>query len=394
MSEFKCPVVRVKIVAHDNADSLEIALVGGYNCVVKKGAFRDGDLAVYLPEQSVLPDWLLKELGFWDDMNNKGTLTSSAGNRIKAIKLRGVLSQGILVAGMPYSETEAFFTTEEYEGNQNAAFLAEDEDAAQALGVTKYEPPVPMHMAGKVAGGDLDATMSYDFDNLKAVPYIFEAGEQVAITEKLHGTLCQVGLIPQRIWEGKSWAEKAPLIDVLGNYRGVVTSKGLGKRGLLLDPSDTTNLYVDMVNRLDLWERLLNCVSLLGLDPNLPIFLVGEIYGYGVQDLTYGTTDRHFRAFDLYVGDRSTGYFVSWQQFHALMNESDIETVPHLAIGPFSKELVDIHTNGNTTLTNEKHMREGVVIKAVDEGTGRWGRKIAKSVSEAYLLRKNATEFN
>ena len=394
MSDFKCPVVRVTIVPHPNADAIEIAQVGGYNAIVKKGQFKTGDLAVYIPEQAVLPEWLLKELGFWDDMNGKGTLSSSAGNRVKAIKLRGVLSQGILVDGEPYDENQWMFTSQPHEGNQGAALLSEGDDAADTMGIVTYEVPVPMHLAGKVAGGDLDATISYDFDNLKAVPYIFEAGEEVAITEKLHGTLCQVGLIPRRIWEGKPWAEKAPIIDVLENYRGIVTSKGLAKKGFLLDPSDSTNLYVDMVNRLDLWERLLNCVSLLGLDQDQPIFLFGEIYGHGVQDLTYGAEDRQFRAFDLYVGDRSTGGFVSWREFHSLMNESDIDTVPHLAVAPFSKELVDTHTNGNTTLTDQKHIREGIVIKAVTEAQSKWGRKIAKSVSEAYLLRKNATEFN
>lgn len=97
MSTFECPVVRVAIEPHPNADAIELARVGGYLAIVKKGQFKDGDLAVYIPEQAVLPEWLLKLLGFWDDLNGKGTLSGSAGSRVRAIKLRGVLSQGLLI---------------------------------------------------------------------------------------------------------------------------------------------------------------------------------------------------------------------------------------------------------------------------------------------------------
>jgi len=74
---------------------------------------------------------------------------------------------------------------------------------------------------------------------------------------------------------------------------------------------------------------------------------------------------------------------------------------PVLYVGPYSKEVVLHHTDGNTVVQPEvtrnyiAQIREGVVVKSVSEVPNkRYGRKIAKSVSEAYLLRKNATEFN
>ena len=72
MSKFSCDVVRVKLEPHPNADAIEICRVGDYQFIVKKDQFKDGDLAIYIPEQAVIPEWLLKEMGFWDEGKNKG----------------------------------------------------------------------------------------------------------------------------------------------------------------------------------------------------------------------------------------------------------------------------------------------------------------------------------
>jgi RNA ligase (TIGR02306 family) len=411
MSQFECPVVRVTIEPHDNADSLEIARVGGFMSIVKKGQFKTDELAVYLPEQSVLPEWLLKHMGMWDEINGKGKLSGSAGNRIKAIKLRGVLSQGILVGGPQksygavnpaHAMLPIHFISEHGTpaGSYDAhVCLSEGECAAEVMGVTKYEPKVPANMAGRIAGGDLDATIGYDFENIKKFPSLFEDGELVAMTEKIHGTFVQIGLIPEAIWSGKAWADK--MADIMFGdlkYKAVVTSKGQGAKGLLLDTTDTGNLYVKIASELLLWNRLLTLRQELGLPNDKPIFLLGEIFGPGVQDgFTYGQGGHTFRAFDIYVGTRSDGYFVDYHAMIALCGDAGVDMVPLLYFGPFTAAALAMHTDGETRMTSSNpHMREGVVVKAVSEARHpRYGRKIAKSVSEAYLLRKGATtEFN
>lgn len=396
MSNFECPVVRVTIESHDNADSLEIARVGGFMSIVKKGQYKTGDLAVYIPEQAILPEWLLKTLGFWDDLNNKGKLSGGAGNRVKAMKLRGVLSQGLLVAlladeGSVFVETDGVnFCGEE--------LVEENQDAAEFLGITKYEPHVPAHMAGRVAGGDLDATIGYDFENIKKFPTLFTEGEQVVITEKIHGTFVQVGLIPQAIYEGKSWAEKMPTFVIGREYfKGIVTSKGQGAKGLLLDTADESNLYVKIARTKGLWDRLIELRHDIGVPGDKPIFICGEIFGPGVQDgFAYGQDNHAFRAFDIYVGTRSDGYYLDFTTMNELCNNLDIQMVPVLYRGPFNAGALALHTNGVTYLTaNNPHMREGGVVKTVRESKHpKFGRKIAKSISEAYLLRKGSqTEF-
>ena len=97
MASLIAEVVQIKILEHPDADALEIAKVKGYQSIVRKGQFETGDLAVYIPEQSIVPEWLLRRLNLWDDAKGKGKLAGSNGDRVKAQKIRGVLSQGILL---------------------------------------------------------------------------------------------------------------------------------------------------------------------------------------------------------------------------------------------------------------------------------------------------------
>lgn len=395
MSEFSCPVVRVTIIPHPNADAIEIAKIGDFQSIVKKNQFRSGDLAVYIPEQAIVPQWLLEEMGMWDPARNKGGLAGSFGNRVKAIKLRGVLSQGLMIAGTPYNAESIMVTSEEHEGNQGAALLAEGDDAAEALGITKWEPKVPSHMAGKIAGVDLAATLGYDFDNIKKKPDLFEEGEEVVITEKIHGTLMQIGVVPSNMANDRY-------------YKGRVTisSKGMGRQGFVLDHTDDTNLYVQAAIKHGLFEKALNFFGDAADEMDRPYFMVGEVYGLtlsgaGVQDLTYDREQLGYRMFDVVCGTRGNEEWFAWEEFCGTAEAMDVPIVPVLFVGPFSKAVVLEHTDGNTVVQPKvtrnyiTQIREGVVVKAWDASYHpSYGCKIAKSVSEAYLLRKGeTTEF-
>ena len=90
MSSFAVTVEKARILPHPNADALELAQIGEYRAVVRKGEFPDGELVVYIQEQAIVPDNLLAELGL------SGRLAGKDGNRVKAVRLRGELSQGIV----------------------------------------------------------------------------------------------------------------------------------------------------------------------------------------------------------------------------------------------------------------------------------------------------------
>lgn len=405
MSEFKCEVVQVKIERHPNADAIEIARVGDYQSIVRKGQFVDGDLAVYIPEQALVPEWLLRQMKLWDEAKNKGGLAGSSGNRVKAIKLRGVVSQGLLLDGqqasMWFDQEECGVIVrrsvpEDTPAWKNQVFFKVGEDAASFLGIVKYEPPIPSNMRGRVVGVDLHATNKYDFDNLKKMPDLFSEDDYVVATEKIHGTHLCIGVVPSKDANEKYFAGRV-----------TISSKGMGAKGFVLDHNDEGNLYAQACKKHDLLNKALSMLGVRADETGEPHFIMGEVFGVthtgaGVQDLTYTGETLDYRAFDICKGNRGSEEYFSWGLVSLLCDTYDVPLVPELYVGKYSKEAVLRVTDGPTTLHNTAsrhhhlaHMREGVVVKCMqDARSPRYGRKIAKSVSDAYLLRKNATEFN
>jgi RNA ligase (TIGR02306 family) len=179
---------------------------------------------------------------------------------------------------------------------------------------------------------------------------------------------------------------------------------------------NASNLYVKMFN--DVGQALVDELTHL-LDTD-SIFVLGEIFGKGVQDLHYGSTEPVFRVFDIYVGNPNgngeTGRYLNSDEvldalewFENRLHESDdgigdeikyggyaVEYMPVLYSGPFSVEVMQEYTDGKETLSGkEAHIREGIVIRtAIERRDNEIGRVILKSVSAAYLTRKgDATEY-
>lgn len=370
MASFSANVVSLVIEEHPNADALELARIGDYRAVVAKGKYQTGDLAVYIPEQAVVPDWIIEKL------NLVGRLAGKQKNRVKAIKLRGVLSQGLVY---PINNRNGYFWIELE--NDSVEPVQCGEDVTDLLGITKYEPPIPVHMAGEVFNAH-GCTLSYDIENLKRYPDTFLEGEDVVITEKLHGTWCCFGYHP----------------DIRESY--VITSKGLSKQGLAfkINEANENNLYIRALDSTTPYENgtggnvLDRVLADYGLDT--PIYLLGEVFGKGVQDLNYGVINPTFRLFDVYIGDPGSGRYMNANELEAFAARYDVLHVPVFHTGPFSKEVVEQFTSGQTVLGAD-HIREGIVIKPAQERYNNdIGRVIAKSVSDDYLTRKGGTEYN
>ena len=350
VATFESRVHALRIEPHPNADRLELAAVGGFRSVVGKGSYVDGDLAAYIPEGAVCPDWLITELGL------EGRLAGSKRNRVKAVKLRGALSQGLVY---PVRD-----------GKIRGQAVAEGDEVTALLELVKYEPPVPIAMQGEVAPAH-GATVHYDIENFKKYPNEFQEGEPVAITEKLHGSWCCLGWHPE--------------------HGAVVTSKGMSDKGLRLKLNDANvnNLYVRAWHaHEDAFEQ---ARARLAADGQ-PFYVLGEVYGRGVQDLHYGEPNPAFAVFDVYVGEPSHGHYLGVEQLRESL--ADLFTlVPSLYDGPFSEAVLLEHTDGATALGG-KHVREGVVVRPAVERDSEFGRVILKNVSGDYLTRKGGTEFN
>jgi RNA ligase (TIGR02306 family) len=364
MSTFSVKVYKANITNHPAADKIELCNIGDYQTIVRKGDYRTGDLVAYIPEQAIVPIPILREL------NLEGSLAGKNKNRVKAIRLRGVLSQGLIYAARPDWQ--------------------EGDDVTEVLGITKWEPPIPANLSGEVFNAGQERTLKYDIENVKHWPDILEENEEVVYTEKLHGTWCCMAVMPPKY--------KHP---EYGNF--FVTSKGLSGRGLAIKTNaeaNENNLYVRLANHYEMENRIRFAFGNLikdELDPQ-PVYVLGELFGSGVQDLGYGSNTSNdenigFRIFDIFVGTPSKGHYLSDTNLEAYCKRLGIKRVPVIYRGPHSKQKMLELTNGVETVSGKSiHIREGLVARpCVERQHQKLGRVQLKSISADYLCRKGET---
>ena len=410
MSTFSCPVARVAtVVNHPNADRLSIITLEGlgFTCISAKLAdgaprYKVGDWVVYIPSDSVLPEWLLKRMGFWNSETDKPTLAGSQGNRLKPLKLRGVFSDGVLYP-VEWDDDLALegggsvvVTPDESDPLvDNLTQVELSQDVSDILGVTKYEPPIPAAMAGEVANMS-EHMVKYDFERWERVPDMFELGELVTATEKLHGTCMCI-----------SWLPDITHAEMFGEAQNIlVNSKGLGASGLAFknNAANDHNLYVRILRGLlaqGLEAQLNTLVAVLTEDQQLtittalPVRIWGEVYGAGVQDLHYGTKGPEFAVFDVRIGER----WLTDTELALACAHLGVAKVPLAYTGLFDITALEAVRDGKTMLAGD-NIREGIVVRSenlLPHPTH--GRRIAKMISPNYLLRKTpkgvaATEFH
>jgi RNA ligase (TIGR02306 family) len=411
MASFSVKVHQIKkgsVTDHPGADRLSLVKIDGYTCISAKvdgnHRYKAGDLVVYVPEGAVVPENLLR-MGFWNEEQGKGILAGAAGNRVKAMKIRSVYSQGILFpvgfrAGQHVSSYFVETATDTIEiafGSANTLPDVVGVDVADLLGIFKYEAPIPVGMNGVVTG--CVAVKAFDFNSIQSEPDLFTPGEAVVATEKIHGTFFQCGIIP---------GMNDP--RMFGDGSVYVTSKGLAEKGLAFlnvensrkirfqrwlrrstlgakilrwfgVKKETKSIYVATLERL-LKDGLLDRID-EHCKAAMPLRIFGEIYGKGVQDLHYGTTTSEFRVFDIMCGDE----FIDPDNIERVATLFGLAVVPELYKGPYDLQALEKVRDGKDTLSGT-HVREGIVIRA------KGSRKIAKWVSPAYSLRKGeVTEF-
>jgi RNA ligase (TIGR02306 family) len=265
------------------------------------------------------------------------------------------------------------------------------DDVSDAMGITKYEPTIPAAMAGEVANMH-EHLIKYDFERWERVPDMFEPGEQVTATEKLHGTNMCITWVPDITHE--------EMFGVMGNI--MVSSKGLGAQGLAFknNPANMGNLYVRTLRDLlanDFEQKLESVVAMLTygmqlmITTALPVRIWGEVFGQGVQDLHYGTKAPEFAVFDIKIGER----WLTDAELATACAHLGVAKVPLAYKGPFDQAALEAVRDGATMLGGA-NIREGIVVRSenlLPHVTH--GRRICKMISPDYLTRKdkNATEF-
>jgi RNA ligase (TIGR02306 family) len=351
-----CAVEEIK--PHPMADRVELVRVKNWWCVSGIGSFKVGDKCVYFPPDSVLSKEWTEKFGitkYCGEMPKNPDGTRPPFMRIRAARFRGQPSFGTI----QYPEDSSWEV---------------GSSVIDYYGVTKYEPPV------KIQSGEADTPVSNfhgytDIENIGNYPGVFDDGEEVTFEEKIHGSNCRVGKV-----------------EIDGVFQYACGSNNIRRKEF--NEKGGRSLYW-----MPLTDKVKELLDFLCAD-KYNIVMFGEIYGTGVQDLTYGMTGTGFRGFDIAVNGRYLDYDTKIEMF----KQFDIEYAPCLYRGPFSMEVLAQHTDGPTTLAEPDKIgtkfkgREGVVIRPVverySEKIPNFGRVILKSISVDYLERKGGTEFH
>lgn len=326
----------------EGADAIECAVVGGWKVVAQKGLYQVGDLAVYFEIDS----WIPTEIApFLSKGKEPREFEGVKGERLKTIKLRGQLSQGLL---MPLDEVKRFGPDQDV-GFHVPVTWAEDEDVTEALGIKKWEKPINAQLAGVCRGNFPSLIPKTDQERVQNLKKEIAAaqGMMFEATEKLEGSSMTV-------------------YQLKGEF-------GVCSRNMDLKESEGNAFWATA--RKDDIEAKMRAV-----DEFWDFAIQGELIGPGIQGNIYKLSQPEFRVFDVY--DIMKGEYLLPEARRELIHNMGLKHVPViapyftlnatvdelLAMAEFKSELASVE-------------REGVVFKQNDGGM------TFKAISNKYLLK-------
>jgi RNA ligase (TIGR02306 family) len=363
-----CFVARINEVKPiEGADNIEQAVVGGWNCIVQKGQYTEGDLVVVATTDAVIP----QELS--DSMNVTNYLRK--GGRVRTVKLRGVYSECLIISldSLPQMKKQY--------AKGIGYYWDEGEDLMEVLGIFKYEPPaVQVQLA---SGRKLKYHQNpnfgiyYKFPNIKNVQGMFNEDDVVEVSRKIHGTNARYGIVRKRklsIWDKVKRLFGYKWVDFEYVYGSHNVEKGSDSQGFY--DTDVWKTIAEKYNiREKLWDLFKSLQNVYEIGSGIVIY--GEIYGPGIQkNYDYGLTEIEYTGFDVTIN----GEYQPLDRSFMYHNMLGLQYVPVLAVDMWSQELQERHMFDKIEGTKVPH--EGVVIKKIDGDR----RKVAKIINPEYLI--------
>jgi len=323
------------------ADRIEIAQVLGWQVVVKKDEFKVGDKVIYLEVDSVLPDKKWSE--FLKDKNRPDKPI-----RLKTIRLRGQISQGLVVP-LSIVHEHGYHVNEEFVEYQ-VGF-----DWTERLGIVKYEPPVPASYGGNI----LRARPSY-------VPKTDELRVQSfpSIIDEMQGKLVYFSTKVDDSSGTFSWFE--------GQADVCSRNWSIGE--------DDTNIFWRIAKKHSIIEKL---------ELMKHFAIQGEVAGPGIQKNPLKLNELQFFAFN--VLDIHGRRYLDCDEFLAFCRDLDIPTVPDIVTNlEFTWNLEELLELAKGTYAGTDNPREGIVIRTMEEQRSEaldGGRASFKVINNDFLLK-------
>lgn len=415
MSDWNPQIVRIeKVEKHAGADALSVVTtsIGDYPIITKLSEYTAGDLAVYIPIDTIVPD--TEQFHFlaplkYENYEEDGEVKKRPVGRkyevgnvpesyrvIKAKKIRGQYSQGMLIpinwdkhvkneialggqqdiyemivehyladpsfVGTPVAEAYGFFKWEEEE--EEASDPSAKGNKKKAFAQNEKKP-------------DGWAIPYYDIESIRKFVASLEEGEEIVLTEKIHGANAGFSHDGEKLWcKSRNYYKRGEFeVPIRNPETGEITG-------------------TQVVQSTDQWWEVARTYKLeekLAQHPGLVFF--GEVYGQ-VKGFRYdaeivdGRLQLRVRFFDIW--DTKTMRYLDYDQFQLICLGLKLDMAPELYRGPWlGREKMYPYAEGKTTLGG-KHIREGFVLRTARERFAERlnGRMQVKLVGEGYNLQK------
>jgi RNA ligase (TIGR02306 family) len=383
----------------EGADAIEVATIEGWKVVTKKGEFKVGDDAVYFEIDSFLPTGNPA----WQFLVDKSSRSFNgvAGHRLRTVKLRGQVSQGLVLPLRALPAVTDFFDNTRFDGAS-----ARDFDLSDILGIVKWEQELPAELAGRAAGvfpSYIPKTDQERAQNLR--DDIFQVEDRLFPFD--------VSLLDAQVIE--ALMDKGQLVSLGdGSYAKVMKAKAslddefevtikldgssatfFHKDGHIAACSRNLELKTDESNKDNAFVRMLHDSGFITDLPKLGnIAIQGELMGPGIQGNREKLTKTRLFVFDIYLIDEAR-YATPVERkelFEKLMSFSNGNgLVEHAPVLAYSAKLIDtlgikdveglLKFAEGKSINNE--VREGVVFKRLD------GKFSFKAISNKFLLKES-----
>ena len=321
----------------ENADNLEVATVDGWKVVVVKSEFKAGQPVIYCEIDSILP--VRDEFEFLRKSSHIVLPDGTEGFRLRTIKLRGQLSQGLL---LPLDTLG------------NGVQVKPGDDVTATLGITKYEPMVVVPADDSIKGLSphfVPKTDEERIQNLKAEFNVFK-DKEFYVSEKLDGTSATFYLRNEAF--------------------------GVCSRNYELK-TDSGNTLCQVASKHSIEAKLRS----LGRN----IAIQAEVIGPKIQGNQYAINGNACYVFNIYDIDQQS--YLKKYEMEKICKDLGLPTCPVVSDGKHLPATIDgvlAEADGQSEVNNKKK-REGLVF--VFDGNNPGERISFKAISNKYLLKAN-----
>lgn len=315
------------VIPHSNADRMELAIIEGWQSCVPKGQYKKDDYVIFCEIDALLPI-AHPYFGFLEERGGLKQVGEIVYSRVKTIKLRKELSQGVVVpvapsdldelirAGGEYGNLTEYFGVLKYEGSKKKSYQTADIIPTRFQRFVNWVRGPEREYLQLPWPSFLDKSEQPRVQNLfNAYGRALQANETFEVSVKLDGSsmtafrftsdeVSRCGVCSRNaelkqddiVWP-LSVSVRNWIADLIGMNRRMFRIRRFGvptfRRGIKIDDDHFISTY----RKLNLAERLNTFAAKHGVN----LAIQGELIGPGVEENFENVPHRIFCVYSVYL---------------------------------------------------------------------------------------------